>query len=63
MEGKEQRNQFQDFLLQSTGRELPVFGHDLFRNSKEGMMLMDMAEMMADRFKHSIDEPNDEPNK
>lgn len=25
------RNEFQDFVLQSTGRELPIFGQDLFR--------------------------------
>ena len=26
------RNEFQDFVLQSTGRDLPVFGSNLFRN-------------------------------
>src|SRR5438552_2859881 len=26
------RNEFQDFVLQSTGRELPIFGFNLFRN-------------------------------
>ena len=29
---KEPRNEFQDFILQSTGRELPIFGSELFRN-------------------------------
>ena len=26
-----ERNEFQEFVLQSTGRDLPLFGHDLFR--------------------------------
>ena len=29
---KEPRNEFQDFILQSTGRELQIFGSELFRN-------------------------------
>ena len=29
---KEPRNEFQEFILQSTGRELPIFGLDLFRS-------------------------------
>jgi len=27
-----ERNEFQDFVLQSTGRDLPIFGSNLFRN-------------------------------
>ena len=31
LEARNPRNEYQDFILQSTGRELPIFGHDLFR--------------------------------
>lgn len=38
-------------------------GHEFFRHSKDGMMMMDAAEMMADRFMHLAGEDPDEPHK
>jgi protein involved in polysaccharide export with SLBB domain len=31
--GEQRRNEFQNFLLQATGREIPLFGTNLFRNT------------------------------
>jgi polysaccharide biosynthesis/export protein len=31
--GEQRRNEFQNFLLQATGKEMPVFGTNLFRNT------------------------------
>jgi polysaccharide export outer membrane protein len=42
------RNEFQDFVLQSTGRELPIFGADLFRNVPSTFAPADDIPVMPD---------------
>lgn len=42
------RNEFQDFVLQSTGRDLPIFGTELFRNAVPAFAPMENALAPAD---------------
>ena len=44
----EPRNEFQEFVLQSTGRELPMFGHDLFKSSPSSFAPVDNVPVTAD---------------
>jgi len=44
----EPRNEFQDFILQSTGRELPIFGHELFRKVPSTFAPLDNVPVTAD---------------
>jgi len=43
-----ERNEFQDFVLQSTGRDLPMFGSDLFRNVPSTFAPTDEVPVNAD---------------
>jgi protein involved in polysaccharide export with SLBB domain len=42
------RNEFQDFVLQSTGRDLPIFGSGLFRNVPSSFAPTDNISVMPD---------------
>ncbi len=55
-EGKEPRNEFQDFVLTAIGRELPIFGHDLFRNVPSTFAPVDNVPVTPDY----VIGPNDE---
>jgi len=45
---REDRIEFQDFVLQSTGRELPIFGADLFRQAPSTFAPVDNIPVTAD---------------
>jgi protein involved in polysaccharide export with SLBB domain len=47
MEGRD-RNDFQDFIFETTGRELPIFGAELFRNVPSTFAPVENIPVMAD---------------
>jgi len=43
-----ERNEFQDFVLQSVGRDLPMFGYNLFENAPSTFAPVDRVPVMPD---------------